>query len=418
MNPNIGPNYRPDIPATIALSAAATLLAANIVPNSFTLEQDGQAPRPSATTSQHEVTESHVIHGEFDRGFGMLKMPFAPEFSKSSEAKHVDPADVTRVIKFLETLPKNAHTHIEIAPFASDETAAVPGAGLGEHDPRNQQLADTRGKAFEHALQYDMAWDGAVPTDVTIERLPGAESVLSKPQIAQIDKLAEQNGASREALIDDYNNNRELPASTQSYLESVLGDKRGEMVEVTGTTEHIVEIPVFPVPVNPDQPKRKYSNQNSHELPPFLVIPAYRRREEESVIDEQEERIITDPQRPLTYGTENIPYELPPMPLETAVGKELVPVTQAEKAKANNLPSRWQGSWSGPENIIDVEGWEVPEIGSQLAITTGRLAIEAAPQRLEIEAVQQPLAIEAAPSRLAIEAAPRRLELMPAPTDQ
>lgn len=402
MNPNLSPQYRPDALSTVALSAAATLLAANTLGITIPIgEHYDRVTQTQPAPPTIPAPQPHTIHEFLDTSYGPTRMPFAPHFSDSPEARRVQPADVSRVIQGLQSMAGASSIKVEIASFASDETAASPDGGLGKEDVNNAQLAKTRGQAFINLLVSDMKTAKNLPANISVEPLVSEEVILSDAQISEIDKLAIQNNMTRRELLDAYDADQELPTKTQQFLHGTLAESRGVMTEITGYKTTTVTPPVTPV-LPPTTTTRVTKTVDRIHIPPLLVAPLYRRKDEDELKDAaQKIRIAPVTQEPV-ISTELTDYTYSPG--GHSVGKELAIIDRSPTFY------NWYDN-SRNHDVIDVEFWEVPDLpaAEQLAITTGRLAIEAAPSVLELTAI---------PERLAIEAAPRRLELMPAPAKE
>lgn len=222
---------------------------------------------------------------------------YAINFSESSEAGElIRPNMYANVSDTIARLQEDGYTitKISVEGHASDEDDTVNQqgertAGLGHHSVKNEELAEKRANDFKDMVVGDMEYaerlavqgitDGQVPPEglqpmtkdeeaeaqkrlgelPEVEISKPVEDLLSKTEIHQIDKLAEQLGyQDRTAMIEDYNHGDGVSSEVKSTLDKLLAKDRKVVTKIvavkppenTKVIEVPIDIPIFiPTPL-------------------------------------------------------------------------------------------------------------------------------------------------------------------------
>lgn len=177
-----------------------------------------------------------------------VERPWAFDFSADPAAYEApDKAEMHKFDVVLKTIKKNGEkgTELVVTPFASDEadTIAEDGTltpGLGEENPENVELAETRGRTVGAAAE--LAVSNTLGQAIPTEYQPGNE-VIDEVFAEKEAALAQELGMTPIQLAATYNHGGELPADTRAQLDRWIKDRRVDLKLVSTDQVPTISVP-------------------------------------------------------------------------------------------------------------------------------------------------------------------------------
>ena len=259
----------------LAMGLAATVAAAGVllVPTSAHAAEESTDGRTSHAIEHHDsgyrfspgvrmpdldegVFSPVVIHATLP--LQERNMPFAPDFSRSTNALEVSPSDVGNVMHRLQGMTGLflGDIKVEVQGSASaEDSRTAADAGVGEPSVDNVRLANDRAKSFAAELEDQLEKSGKGKlkhADVIVK--PGVEQVLNHHEVAELGNFAHDNGyADIRTMVVDFNQGNANHAATER-LNDLLVPQRGVRVTISGDIPVVPALPTVESPKNFKEP--------------------------------------------------------------------------------------------------------------------------------------------------------------------
>lgn len=234
---------RPELYVRVGVGTALATAAFNLfMPDADSPVSIQQEPTPEQVTTSHLPDETTYIPAKLapviERGPSVqieVTQAYSPDFN-ASPLTEVATQQITAYTAELRAITRedpSAYVTVRVAGMASDESRAdgLQGdANLGRASEHNTALARQRAQLAETALRMEVASDSRI----SIDEVSGVETVLSREDIMQVDRIAHVAGLTRQELLAQYNDgDLALSEDDMRSMRQLFDTRRGARIEAT-----------------------------------------------------------------------------------------------------------------------------------------------------------------------------------------